>query len=149
MIGLIIAGVTAAINIFTGYKSGKKADKKAKSAGELNAAFIEEETAEAIRRTQAQQAQRYGSTLAQLGGSGVMGGSGSAQNYLDFMQTEQSAQLDWLKKSGESQAEIARKTGQMVGSAARDQATSAAIGQVSQFAQSDAANQMYSNFGWV
>ncbi len=109
----IISGVSSIIG-------GQKADKKAREAGRANARLIKEETAESIRRAEAQFDRQYGNTVAAIGASGVTF-SGTPTDYLRQMQTEQNKQLAWMEKSGKLRAKAARKQGSYVGSQARAQ----------------------------
>lgn len=148
MIGAIIGGITAVAGIASSKRAGKDARRAAERAGRMNASNIMAETTEAIRRTEAQNKQFMGQAVAGIGGSGVRQ-SGSTQNTLTSMATEQQTQLDWMQKSGEAQAQLAIETGGQQGEVAWNQAKSSMIGQFGAFAQSNAANEMYNQFGWI
>ena len=104
--------VNAVSSIF-GASATKKAARKAKRLGGLNADFINEETAEQKRRLGFEQSQTTATTKTNIAasgfrsGAGSMGGSYSA--YLKSMKTQQQSEMDWLTKSGASRARIARE----------------------------------------
>ncbi len=109
----IVSGISSIIG-------GQKADNKAREAGRANARLINEETAESIRRAEAQFDNQYRNTVVAIGASGVKF-SGTPAAYLRKMQTEQNRQLAWMEKSGKLRARAARKQGGYVGSQAQAQ----------------------------
>lgn len=127
-----IAAASAVASIASSMSSASKGEKAAEEAGEANAAFIRMETAEQIRRTREQQQQLIGQSRALVGGTGVMM-SGTPQNYMSAMETEQTRQLEWMESAGESRAQAALKSGQYTGSAIMNQAYSQGIGTIGSF----------------
>lgn len=102
----VIGGISAVSSIYGGREGAKAAEKAGKEA----AALIRQETAESVRRAQAQNRQTEGATVATIGGSGVKM-SGSTQNYYNAMVSENQSQVDWLQYSGDKRAEQAIKQG--------------------------------------
>jgi len=111
MVAISAAGT--AYSIYSGMEAKDAADRQAAEQERLareNAAAIEAETAENARRLSMQQAEREGMAMAKAAASGVKT-SGSTGDYLSDMSTEHKRELDWLKKSGASQAGIAKQSG--------------------------------------
>lgn len=116
------AAIPAVLGVFSAvqqYKAGKKADKLA----EANAQAAEAETEEEIRRQALADKQQEGLALAKsaAGGSKV---TGTVSSYLDTLKNENLANIDWMRRSGSSQADLERKKGAV----AKSQATAGAIG---------------------
>jgi len=143
---IVIAAVAAVAGIASSLDSGKKAKKQAREVGRENARLIREETAEAIRRASAEGAQTVGQTTALLGGTGVRA-SGTATDYLGFMRSEQTRQLDWLERSGESRALAARRGATYLGDTAMNQAYTSAITQFGGWVSSAAQSGAFSGGG--
>ena len=107
-----LAGASIGMSLAGGYK----AKKAAKRAGKFNARMIREETNESIRRFDLRQKQIQGQTASIIGGSGVAASSGgTARNYLNSMQIESNKQREWIQRSGDMRAKLARQTGQRTG----------------------------------
>jgi len=83
---------------------------QAREAGRANARRILDETGEEVRRKEISQEQFMGSSVAKGAASGVQ--VSGFQDYWDKLQGEFTNELDWMRKSGEQRAEIARKTGE-------------------------------------
>ncbi len=95
------------------------AEQSKRIAGQ-NAAAIEAETAETVRREgiAANTAQSKRRALAAAGGGTTYGSTGA---FLDEQRARETDYINWLKKSGQSQAAIEREKGQysfLTGSAA-------------------------------
>ena len=120
MVMQFVAAGAAVVGAASSIIGGNKAKKKAKEAGKANAALIQAETAEQIRRTRLQFNQQLGLTRAMIGASGVTR-TGTAQRYLNFMNQEQQKQLAWTQKAGDMRAKAARKQGSYVGGQAFNQ----------------------------
>lgn len=125
-----MGGVAAVMSVFSmvqGYQASKEAANKEDAAAaeaerlaEANAVASEAETHESMRRTRRQSAAAEATAGAKAGASGVVGGSmGDA---IASMITEHGTQLDWMKTSGASRANIIRKGGALTGMQGRAQA---------------------------
>ena len=136
-----VAAGSAAVGAVSSIIGGSKAKKKAKKAGKANAALIQAETAEQLRRTRMQFDQQVGLTRAMVGASGVRINIGTPQRYIEAMKREQKRQLDWTQKAGDMRATAARRQGSYVGSASFNQGIQQGIGYIGQ-AASYAANAM-------
>jgi hypothetical protein len=64
------------------------------------AAQLERENAEALRRRQAADAQRFGFAEAAVGSTGADFGSASLQTYLQSMKAEMQRQQQWMAQQG-------------------------------------------------
>ena len=109
---------TTAYGVYSQVQAGKDAADLAK----YNSNQIKAETAEKVRRQEAEDLRREAAANAIAHGRGVRV-SGSVSKYLDEMQRENDANIDWLKRSGASQAYVARKEG----STAKKQAYAGAV----------------------
>lgn len=78
------------------------------SVAEQNARAVELENREEARRMSEAQEKERSASLARAAASGVRVGEGSVADWLDAQLGEHTNQLDWLKKSGERQAENIR-----------------------------------------
>lgn len=107
-----------------------EARSDAKRAAEANARAIEAETAEEARRLKMEQERTEATSRAAAAASGSTGVSQEA--YQDYLGNEHARELAWLKKSGSSQAGIARQQGR----AAASSAAASAFGTLSQGAMS-------------
>ena len=83
----------------------------AKDKGDSNSAAIRAETAEKVRRQEAQNLQQESRARAASAASGVTS-AGTPSSYLSGLMEENKAELDFLKKSGGRQASIAKDQGQ-------------------------------------
>ena len=86
------------------------AAEQAQRIANQNAANVEAETAEQVRRTEATNAAASAERVARMAASGGTA-SGSSQNFLDTQDARQKNDIDWLKQSGSSKANIAREEG--------------------------------------
>lgn len=86
------------------------AAEESRRIGDRNAARIEAETKEKARRESLAAKERQGLTRARQAASGGAA-SGSNVVYLDEMIETDEKNIDWLRKSGASQADIARREG--------------------------------------
>lgn len=88
-----------------------KAAKQAGKIGEMNAANIQAETAESAYRLHQDQQRTESMMRARMAASGAKMESGSFQLYADAMKEAHARDLDWLRRSGASQASMARYEG--------------------------------------
>jgi len=102
-----MAYVVLAIAAAQQYSAGKKAD----GIADANAKREEEEATEAARKLKLQQDRILGETRARSAASGIDADSGTVQAYMSEMQKNFSDELDWIKKSGASAADIRRREG--------------------------------------
>ena len=126
-----MAGVAAVASIFGTMMSVHAADKARSAANEQarqekkmaaqEAAAIEAETAESVRRAKDQAAKAEGESRARAGASGLKL-DGSLNLVLDDITDEHARQIDWMAKSGASQARMALLGGEMRSNAAKNQA---------------------------
>jgi len=145
MFGAILGGV----GLLSGLAAGKKADRAAERAGRMNADFINQETAEAVRRAELGLKQQLGSAQASMAGAGVRGSSGTVQTYLGALETEAANEISWMEESGESRAEIARVTGKQAGDQARMNSYSQFLGGFADLAMSNTGTELMSKWGWI
>jgi hypothetical protein len=123
-IPIILLAASAAIS-YKSYSDQKKAAKNAEKIGMMNAAATEAEAAEQARRLKENQMRVLAETSALSAASGVAGGSQDI--YLSDMAESQMSELNWVKKSGASRAEIERLSGQYQ----KKQGEAAALGTLS------------------
>lgn len=121
----ISALVGAGATVYSAYQKGQAAEEAEKIA-EKNAQRTELETEEAARRLERQQERNQSLAKARAAASGA--GGASVDTYLDDMEAEDERQLNWLKKSGASQAEIQRWEGRATAKAGRAGAIAGMIG---------------------
>lgn len=110
------AVIGAGLSIASGVMSNNAAKDSARAARQtarFNAENIEAETAESIRRMDIQNEQVLGSMQAIMGASGVLTDNGTANYNYVSMETEQLAQREWAQESGDRQAAIVRRGGQL------------------------------------
>lgn len=84
---------------YSSYEAGKDAAKDSK-----------QETAENIRRAQAQNRAALAETRARLAAQGLQF-SGTPGRYMDEMQKEQGRQIDWTRRAGSNRARALRDQG--------------------------------------
>lgn len=112
MISAIIGGVSAAASIFGGLSAqsdAKAAAAQQRELGRLNAGYIREEGAEQLRRKTFEFERIEGSTQA-IGAASGLGGR-TRTGYLSVMKEQHGLELDWMSKSTDSRAKIAKKGG--------------------------------------
>lgn len=124
-----MAVVAAAATVFgtvTAVSASRKASKRAEQAAldekdlaAQEAAAIEAETTESVRRAKDKAARVEGESRARAAASGARL-SGSLGISLDYMSEENARQIDWMGKAGASRARMALMGGDM-----RSQAQSA------------------------
>ena len=127
-----MGGIATVFSIFSavqGHQASQEAASQQEAAAaeaeklaEANAVASEAETQESMRRTRRQHAASAASARAKAGASGIEGGS--MEDAIANMISEHGTQLDWMKKSGASQADIIRKGGKLTGMQGRAQAES-------------------------
>lgn len=115
--GATAAVVTAVVAVYSANESRKTA-KEQKKAARRNEDFIRKEAEEEARRLEKAQKMQLAEAEARVGATGLKM-SGSQLDYVEEMKKEQNAQLDWLKKSGATRAEIAGIRGNIEASASR------------------------------
>ncbi len=121
MVWLAAAGLAiSVVGSLFGASQASKAAKKAERLGALNADYIGEETAEQKRRLRFEQGKTTATAKTNIAASGFRSGArtqgASHTAYMKSMKTQQQSELDWLTKSGESRAKIAREGGDMAAS---------------------------------
>jgi len=103
--------LSAASSLFGGvqqYRSGKETEKVAaqqRLMAEENEQLERRELDEMKRRQENKNAQVRGSALARTAASGAEV-SGSAADYLAYMETEQSREMDWMEEAGASRIRL-------------------------------------------
>lgn len=108
-ISAIIGAGTAAYSAY----SQAEAAEDAKKIGEQNAALARAETEEEARRLEKEQERTAGLARARAFASGVDPESMSTQLFLEDLETTQREELDWLRRSGYSRADIAEEQGEL------------------------------------
>jgi len=83
-----------------------KMAEEAAALGAKNRALIEQETAEALRRTELAQRKQSSQAKALAAASGFVSDTGSFDLYMTELEQEQQAELEWIKRSGASKADI-------------------------------------------
>lgn len=104
--GFLIAG--AVFQTIGAMQSKSAAKRGARDQHALDLENIElekKETGESIRRTEEVNAQTRGTAKAQIGASGFGSGS-SLDSYLETIKQEQTSDIDWMRTSGASRADI-------------------------------------------
>ena len=107
MAALIMGGIAAAGAVM-GAVGGRRSSKAAKAAAYEQAAMFEMQMAETLRRTERQQAEQKGLTVAGAHASGVDATSGSTGRYVKEFAAEQDRNLAWMEKAGKMQAKAIR-----------------------------------------
>ena len=90
----------------------KEAAKAAREIGNFNAANVRAETEEMARRQQLQNERLEATATARAAATGFKSGQGSLATYIQDLQQENTAELDWLIKSGMSRASLEEKKGE-------------------------------------
>ncbi len=98
------------------------AAQQSEQIGRENAATIEGETREQVRRQKLKDASDAGSAKAKAAASGLEN-TGTISTFLSDMTTAQKESLDWLSKSGEQRARIAQLSGEYTAGQGRAAAT--------------------------
>jgi hypothetical protein len=105
-----VAGI---IDIGHSYKSGKELEKASKEQVKMadeQKKLDDMETAEELRRLELKQKETLAAAKASAGAGGG-GTGGSTATFLNKMQSEFGAELDWLRETGATAAEIRHKGG--------------------------------------
>ena len=103
--------IPAAASVFgglQGMKSGKAQQRLAKEQillAEQNAVLQQRELDEQVRRQELQNTRVKSSALARAAASGARL-EGTPTDYLEYMETEQDRQLDWMKTAGASRIRL-------------------------------------------
>ena len=115
----IVGAVAAVFTAYTSYRAADEASDAAQDAAKQEqemarqqAAAIEAETAESVRRSRDKASQAEGQSRARVAASGLET-SGSLDLSLDAMSEEHARQIDWMGKAGASQARMALLGGDM------------------------------------
>lgn len=103
---LVLSAASAGYSIYNSERAAKEAERM----GEKNARAIEAETEEAARRA-AKDAKRSEARARAAAATLGLGGE-SVDLYLKDLANTNKEQVDWMKKSGKSRADIAREGGQ-------------------------------------
>lgn len=109
---LLLAGASAGLSLFGGMSArsdAQDAARQQRELGILNAGYIREEGAEQLRRREFTMDRVEGRTSALNAASGL--GGKSQQLYFKEMKKQHGYELDWMRKSTESRAKIAKKGG--------------------------------------
>ena len=122
-VGIAVIGVATTVY---GAKQTSKAGKAAEQLGGVNAAYIQQETAEETRRLKFEQSKTRATSRATIAASGFRSGVStmgfSQKEYMTQLQNIQTSELAWLQKSGASRADIARRGGVVAGKTLKSQA---------------------------
>lgn len=98
---------------YAGYESEREYNAEQARIAEENTRLYELEVAENIRRSSLYNEQNLGLARTQAGASGFAVGS-SVGLYVDTINAEQEADVDWMRTSGASAAALQRKTASAV-----------------------------------
>lgn len=116
--GAVVAGLSVASGVMS-ILNGNKAAKAEREAaarqewrGKQNAAFIERETMEEVRRAERQHAQLTALAEARAHASGIQVVGSSMDLFIKDQQTEFREQIGWMLQAGASRAEMARLGGE-------------------------------------
>lgn len=113
----VSAIIGAGTAVYSAYSQAQAAED-AKRIGEQNAALARAETEEEARRLEKQQERSTGLARARAFASGVDPNSASINLFLEDMEQTQEEELDWLKRSGYSRADILEEQGEFASNAA-------------------------------
>ena len=121
-----VPAITSIFGGLLGYGEGKQNERLAreqKKLAEQNALLEARELQEQVRRQIEEDARIRSAALARAAASGAKI-SGSVAFYLDYMETEQNRQLDWLKTAGASRIRLNLANNMMQAEATRIRAKS-------------------------
>lgn len=110
--GMAIVGGVKAAGAIKGARDEKKAAQAQQGIDAENIARMKEENKETIKRTEERQQEIEASGRTAAAASGFAKGS-SKQSYMDSLQKTHQSDLDWLKKSAESNVSIAESESAM------------------------------------
>ena len=110
----LLAGTASAVHTYQQQEEAKddikdaekKAEKEARRIADANADRMEAETAEEVRRVGNERERAAGRLRAKLASSGVRGAS--PQSYIDAFLSERDREIDWIRTSGQSRADLTR-----------------------------------------
>ena len=117
--------VTFALALYSAYQQ-RQAAKESRRAGERQAQIELQTAAEEERKTKIQQELRRAETVARASASGVVLDSESVQSYLKYQDDLNAQELNWIRKSGQNRANIARMQGRLAEMQGNAAATSSA-----------------------
>lgn len=126
---LIIAGVGLAISaVSAGYSiyQSEQAAQEAEDIADANARREAMEAEEMAQRAEKDAAREESLARARAFASGV--GGESQEIYLDDLHASNKREIDWIRRSGASRADLTRKEGRVSASQHRRKGTAAAIG---------------------
>jgi len=128
--------IPAALSVFGGigeYQSGKDMKKLAveqELMAQENEQLERRELEEGLRRQKNANAQLRGTAQAKAAASGARI-EGSTQGYLDYLQTEQAREINWMQDAGESRIRLNKQAALNEAKALRIQAKSKKYGLIS------------------
>lgn len=148
------AAVASILGTVMGYEASREAAsdteaaaREAERIGRENAAAIEAETQETIRRTELEQSATEARARTVAAASGTVGGS--LETVIGTMESEHERQLGWIQTSGESRERIAISAGTYAGMTGMAQASAIqAQGVASLFAGVGTTFTAGSRAGW-
>lgn len=105
-IGLAVAGGIKAVGAIKARKEGNRAASAQNEIDQQNIARLRAENDETIKRTGEGQERAVGSAKTSVGGGGFQTGKGSQADYVTAMEASYKDDLDWMKKSAESNVDI-------------------------------------------
>ena len=120
-VGLLISAASAGYSIY----SSEKAAKEAEDIADANAAREAAEAEEMAQRAEKEAAREESLARAKAFASGV--GGESTDLYLKDLTTTNRREIDWIRKSGASKADITRSEGSAQASALRREGVAAGI----------------------
>ena len=125
--GSAVAIIGAVYSIYSGMqekKASKAAAKEQEAMAARNAALSEAETREEAARMQQAKDEQMAKSRAKAAASGVQTG-GSMDIFMGAQDDKLRGEIDWLKKSGSSRADLIRQGGAFAASQTRQQGSTA------------------------
>ena len=112
----LLAGTASAVHTYQQQEEAKddikdaekKAEEEAQRIANANADRIEAETAEELRRVGNDRDRAASRLKAKLASTGVRGVS--PQSYIDAFLSERDREIDWIRTSGQSRADLTRSS---------------------------------------
>ena len=126
-VGGAVVAAAPYVSVGSGLYSAERtyaAGKEAEDLADKNAATIRAEAEEEVRRVSLQQEAAVGEARAAMGAGGT--GQSSLATFLSKVQEEQSADVNWIRRSGTTKSDIARSEG----TTTRKQAVASSVGTV-------------------
>jgi len=122
----VIGGVSSIMSGRAAEKAAKQQAAEAERMARQNAANIEAETMEQKRKAERAAEEQMAESRAKAAASGVQSDAGSFDIFLGSEEDKFKSDIDWLIKSGYSQADLARQQGMSAASSLRSQGKAAA-----------------------